>query len=486
MANFVKIKCVGGSYKHDSLPFDSQETTNLFPETGGPSSKSPAIFRRTPGLKSFTSLTGTGAVRQLYETSTLRLFGSRSTNFSEILADGTETIRGSLSSTYDRISMTDNGFELGVADGTHIYSFDLTTNTLSTVSGGSPPSNTPILEFIDGYVFGFDPDADIIGSFQHSNLNDLTTWNGLDVYTSEGLPDKLVTLKAHNGKLWAFGSKGFEVFYNTKLSTPGDTWAIMPGTLKNIGCGAVHSVSVMAGQIFWLGSSKDGENIIWTADGYQPRRISTRAQESEIEKFATVSDAWSFTFEYLGHFFYALTFQTGNRTFLYDITEGEWVNWAYRDTVMGTQGRHRAVCHAFSNRKNLVGDYLNGNIYELDRYTYTDNGDPIVWERYFPYVHSMNKRVTIYSLFIDFLTGQGLLNSQGSDPKVQIRWSINGGRTYGNWHQMGLGERGEYFFQAIQRMMGMARSWVFHIRSSEPIPMSIQDNTIAKIKVKAS
>lgn len=485
----IQIPMVGGSYKHTTLPFDSQETINLFPERGGNLSKSPSIFRRTPGLKNWITVsTGTGPIRGLYETSGGRLFTVRANLLIEISSDGSQTSRGGLNVPSDRVAMTDNGLELGIADGTSIWSYVLATNVLTVVIAAAAPDNTPSLEFIDGYVFGFNPDATAIGSFSHSVLNDLTTWNALDVYTAEGSPDKIIALKASNRQLWVFGSKSFEVWYNAGgIGGGGEpTWARIPGTFTDIGCGAKNSISVIKGQIFWLGASKEGENVIWASnEGYQPIQISTKPIESQIAGFASVDDAWSYTFEYLGHFFYMITFQTGDKSYLYDLTENEWVNWMYRDEFTGVQGRHRSVIQSFAFRKNLVGDYVNGNIYELDSETYTDNTHPIVWERYFPYVNSLNKRITIYSLFIDFLTGSGLLTGQGSDPKVQIRWSTDGGRTYGNWDEMGVGLRGEYDFQAVQSMMGQGRNWVIHIRSSEPIPMSIQDNTIAEIEVSA-
>ena len=491
----VKIPLVGGSYRHGSLPFDAQETINLFPERGGAQSKSPSILRRTPGLKNWITLSsGTGPIRGMYETSDGRLFAVRSNNLIEISAAGVQTSRGTINIPSDRVAMTDNGIELAIADETNIWSYTLATDTLATVTNIYAPQSTPVLEFIDGYIFGFDPtggDTDpdtgsAVGVFRHSNLNDINDWLAIDVYTAEGSPDKIVTLKAVNRQLWIFGSKSFEVWYNAGGDNAGGgpTWARIPGTFTQIGCAAQNSVSEIRGKVFWLGSSKDGENVVWmSGEGYAPVQISNKAMESTMETFSSVDDAWSFTFEYLGHYFYCLTFQTGDRTYLYDITEGEWVNWMYRDTVTGEQGRHRALVHSFFDRRNFVGDYVNGNIYELDRDTYTDNGNPIVWERYFPYTESLNRRITMYSLFIDFLTGEGLLSGQGSDPKIQIRWSIDGARVFGDWEQLGVGVRGDYSFQTEMRMMGQGRSWVFHIRSSEPIPMSIQDNTIAEMEI---
>jgi len=641
MARIV-VPVVGGSYKHDTLPFDAQETVNLFPERGGRQSKSTAILRRTPGLSLFATIsTQTGPVRGMYTTSGDRFFVVRGTQLYEFNVAGTETIRGTINSGTDRVQMTDNGLELGIADGTNIWSYALSTNTLSEVTDTDAPDTTPSLEFIDGYIFGFDPDASQIGSFAHSDLNDLTTWNSIDVYTAESSPDKIVALKALNGQLWLFGSKGYEVWYNAGGDNVSSaTWARVPGTFTQIGCAAANSVAVIRGHIFWLGSSKDGANIVWVSDGYNARRISTRALESTISGYDSIDAAWGFTYEYLGHHFYVLTFQEGNDTFVYDITENEWHNWRYRNPTTGEQGRHRAVNHAYFERKNLVGDYTNGNIYELSQTTYTDNGDPIVWERYFSHFENVKQRISWYMLQLDMLTGSALLDTasypdgvsvnsltrsagtvtvvtasahgfttgdeitisgatpdnyngnhtitvsnsvtftfittnpvpavgaittavgdatvtgvnttfssdpnivvgtqinwvddssinkfgdvlsitsdtelelttnassvatgaaftynnlvtatgtitasdqstQGSDPLVQLRWSDDGGRTYGKWHEMSVGLRGKYDIRVIKRMLGQSRGRVYHVRSSEPIAMSLQDSCVADIE----
>jgi len=488
----VPIPIVGGNGQHDSIAFDSQQTINMFPEKAEKGAKSRGILRLTPGTELFTTASfNSGPIRGLYASSNSLFFIMGSYTLWECDTAGVLTNRGNYIMGNDSIKTADNGIEMLLQDGTNIWHYDFTSTLLSaltTVAGISePPLTTPVIEFIDGYFFGFDSSANN-GVFQHSNLNDGTTWDPLDKYTAEGSPDKIVTLKSHNRQLWIFGSDSFEVWYNKGGGT-GDTFARILGTFTNIGCGAQYSVSTVRDNIIWLGSSKDGENIVWMCTrGYVPVQISNRGLESTLAGFTTISDAISYTYEYQGHFFYVLTFPTENKTFMYDINENEWVTWAYRDTTTGLQGRHRAIASAFFNRTNYVGDYENGKVYALSdtKYTDTDNNDPIVRERYFSHIHANNNRVSMYSVFFDVLTGMGLLSGQGSDPKLQIRWSKDGGRTYGNWHEIGIGKRGKYNFQVIKRMIGVFRVITFHIRTSEPVPFSIQDNCFADIEVNDS
>ncbi len=487
----LPIPTVGGSYQHDSMPFDAQLTINMFVERGGAQSKAPGILRRTPGLKVWKALSGgsSGSIRGMYKASNGRFFVVRYSALIEVDAELTETSRGTINTTFGRVTMTDNGAELAISDGTNIYYLTFSSNTLATVTAVSAPDDTPTIDFADGYIFGFST-SEGLGIWRHSDINDVSTWDALDAYTAEGSPDKLVTLKVLDRDLWLFGSQSYEVWYNAGGdNTSGNpTWARIEGSFTNIGCVAPNSVSVIRSRIFWLGSSKDGSNIIWmSGQGYQPTQISNKGLESQIAAFTDTSDAWSFTFEYQGHFFYAITFQTGNKTFLYDVGENDWVNWAHMNTGTGVQERHLATNSAFFDRKNLVSDSSSGNIYELDIDTYTDNGDPIVCDRYFSHFEDLKERLSWYELHLDVLTGTALASGQGSDPILKLRWSDDGGYTFGNWHQMKLGARGKYETKVIYRMLGQSQtSRTYHLRFSEPIKFSIQDKTIAVIEASNS
>jgi hypothetical protein len=221
----IPIKVVGGSYSHSVLPFDAQETINLYPEVQGPSSKSPGILLRFPGLNTFKTLTnGAGPIRPkgLYETSNHRLFCIRGASLLELSATATETLMGTLNSSFGPVSMIDNGVDLTIADGTNIYQMLLSTNVLTVVTDSEAPDTTPILDFVDGYIFAFDPASTDLGSFQHSMLKDASSWQTSDILLAEGSPDRVVSLIVNNQEVWVFGSKSYEIYYNTQQLT--NTW----------------------------------------------------------------------------------------------------------------------------------------------------------------------------------------------------------------------------------------------------------------------
>ena len=97
MTSRIKIPLVGGNYKHTSLPFSTEETINMFTERGTAQTKSPAILRRLPGLKLWTTVTaGTGAIRGMYEASNKRFFVARGDKIVEITSGKVETTLGTI------------------------------------------------------------------------------------------------------------------------------------------------------------------------------------------------------------------------------------------------------------------------------------------------------------------------------------------------------------------------------------------------------
>lgn len=79
-----------------------------------------------------------------------------------------------------------------------------------------------------------------------------------------------------------------------------------------------------------------------------------------------------------------------------------------------------------------------------------------------------------YRLFLSRLeilmqTGVGLQTGQGSDPVILLRLSKDGGFTWGNEIQMGIGSIGQYTKRVFTTRLGMGRQWVAEITCSDPV-----------------
>lgn len=479
----INVSVVGGSHDHKVVPFDAQQTINMYPEAGGKGAKDSSILLRFPGCLPWVDLsTGVGPVRGkgLYEASNHRAFALRGSSLIETATDGTETVRGSVTTNHGPVSFTDNGTQMAIADGRNIYQYIFSTNVLTKVTDSDAPGTTPIIDYVDGYIFAFNPDATTLGEFQHCNLLDVSDWLSTDKYNAESSPDKMVSFIVNNGIIWFFGSKSYEPWRNTGQLTR--TWQKIPGAARSIGCGAPHSVAKMGGKIYWLGASKEGRAVVYCSEGFGAKEISDKALEQWINKQTVVDDAIGVTLQFDGHWLYVLTFQTGNRTYAFDLGTREWFRLAYRNPVSGAQGRHLIIASMYFNHKNYIGDYSAGSIHELSLTTYTDKGNPQVCERYFTHIE-LSKEIIFWER-IEFgveagvgLTGDGW----GSKPYMELRWSNNGGRKFGAFRKIYLGEIGKYLTRAFTERIGRSRNRTYHIRYSHPTPFSLQNKAPARI-----
>jgi hypothetical protein len=127
-----------------------------------------------------------------------------------------------------------------------------------------------------------------------------------------------------------------------------------------------------------------------------------------------------------------------------------------------------------------VGDWENGNLYQLDQNNYTDNGDEIRRLRRAPHLISDYQRQYFHELQIHFQPGVGL--SDGSAPQAMLRWSDDGGSTWSNEHWSSIGVQGAYQNRAIWRRLGQARDRIFEVVVTDPVKAVI---TAANLKADA-
>ena len=355
--------------------------------------------------------------------------------------------------------MSDNGRQLVIVDGANGYILTLATNVFARItSGGWRGADTVC--YIDGYFIFDQPDS---GIYYITSLYDGFTIDSLDFASAEGNPDNLVAVAAVHKQLWLLGTASIEVAYNA--GTPDFPFQQIQGAFIEYGCAAAQSVATTANTIFWLGKDRQGSGIVFMAEGYQPRRISTFAVEYAIQQYGTLSDAVGYTYQEDGHYFYALNFPSASTTWVYDIGIGEWHERAYFNLVSGEYERHRGQCHTYCFNKHLVGDYVNGKVYEQSLSIYDDAGNPKRWLRACAHL-SDDLQYIFYNKFqLDMQVGVGLEsgNIQDTDPQVMLQWSDDGGHAWSNEYWSGAGQIGEYKKRVIWRRLGRSRDRIFRV-----------------------
>jgi len=207
----------------------------------------------------------------------------------------------------------------------------------------------------------------------------------------------------------------------------------------------------------WLGRDEEGQGQVYKMGAnFNPEILSTQEVAYQISTYDQISDAEAYSYQFEGHEFYVISFPTANTTGAYDASTQEWHQRAHDDFEF----RERYCCHVFAMGKHLFGDYVNGDIYELDGSIGTIAGAAIPKERTSPALIDEEKRLSIAKIQLDLEEGTG-----GTNTDHWMSWSKDGGHTYSNEIARSAGVLGEYGKRLMWRRLGQSRRWSFRYRS---------------------
>lgn len=298
--------------------------------------------------------------------------------------------------------------------------------------------------------------------------------------------DNLNTLYEQNRELWLIGDTHSEVWYNSGGAT--FSFSRLPGIGPRIGCAAKHSIAAVGAELCWLGRiGEQGENVVVMTNQYAWNRVSTHAIEHAISGYPQVSDAIGDSYEEEGHLFYQLTFPTADVTWVLDVTTYEatqgklgWFQRLSWDPNAAVYHRHRANTMVNFADVRMCGDYISGQIHQQSRQIYTDAGNPLRCQRRTPHLWSKRNRRRIFysSLQIEFTPGVGLQVGQGSNPQVMVRWSDDGGQSWGAEIWAPIGMAGDTLNRAMIFQLGYARDRVWEANYTDPTPRDIIGATL--------
>lgn len=463
------IPIVGPTYQDDSLNFDAQRSVNVFPvasESG--TSKSQAYLALCPGYELFSAASNEEARGEHFAAG--RAFFVLSNTLYEIFSDGSRIARGTLNTTTGYVGMSDNNTQIVMVDGPNGYILRLSDNDFQEITAaGWRGSNT--VAYLDGYFVFAEPETDI---YYISAINDGSVIDLLDFAAAEGAPDNIVAIITLHQQVWLLGENTIQILYNS--GDAGFPLSNLSNVFIEYGCAAVASVCKNANTIFWLGQDKDGDGVVWMANGYQPQRISTFAIEQKIATSNDISMASSYTYNENGQYFYALSVPGLPTTFVYDIGQGIWHERAFFNTVTGQYERHRAKGHLFAFGKHLISDYQTGDIYYQSTRLYSFAGQPIRWSRALAHMFSKDMSyLFINKLQVDMQTGVGAESgaAENINPEIFLDFSDDGGHTWSNQKTAFVGKIGNYLARVIWRRLGKTRDRVFRIVGSTATRVAI-------------
>jgi len=138
----------------------------------------------------------------------------------------------------------------------------------------------------------------------------------------------------------------------------------------------------------------------------------------------------------------------------------------------GTLNRPRANCCMFAYGANLIGDWENGKLYQIDPNEFTDFGGPLTHIKTFAHILD-DDLDRIGHLSFDADMECGTTKDLNDDPQVLLSWSDDRGRTYGNAIGQSLGQTGQYLTTISWNRLGYARDRVYKLQWSAPVKTAL-------------
>lgn len=317
------------------------------------------------------------------------------------------------------------------------------------------------VDIVDNYFVYNDPDTQ---QFAATDLLSPLT-NPLSFASKDGAPDDLVSLIVDHREVYLLGEQSSEVWVD--VGSQPFPFQRIPGTSTQHGIAAKHSMARVGNSFAYVSRNNRGQAMIVQMNGYNPQRISTHAVENTLVN-QYIDDAIAWTYQLEGHECYVVSFPTLDLTWVYDVSTNMWHKWLYTNNLNEYE-RHRGNCCAVFQGKVLVGDYENGQIYQLDPNNYTDNGQRVRRLRRCPHIVTDLQRQFFDELQIQFQPGVGLQTGQGDNPQAMLRWSNDGGSTWSKEYWVSIGKVGRYLNRAIWRRLGWSRDRIFEVVVTDPV-----------------
>lgn len=285
--------------------------------------------------------------------------------------------------------------------------------------------------FLDGYFIGTAAN----GRAYPSGLND-TAFAGTDYATAEADPDGLVRAIARGRDLLLMGASTIEFWANVGNPTgfPFSRGSVVPVGLLTATAVAGHETGWGSTPIFVA-----NDRTVMRIDGYSPIKISPEWLDRRLEAVADVTGLQATAFVAAGHRFWALS--GADWTAVYDLSMDKWHE---RKSYGLERWRIDFCAQAFGEW--LAFDRDSAKVLRVDAKRNREDLDPLVWTVRTAQVHAFPSRIEVNRVGFDFETGVGLdagISPIQTEPRVFMRWSDDGGRTWSQALDASLGTEGE-------------------------------------------
>lgn len=411
---------------------------NAYVEQTGEEGKTNWAIYAIDGLQAFARVPDTGGIRAMLTVDNYIYFVTTK-NLWRADTLGNTTLLGTL----DDISATGPVYmernrktdpDVAVVSGGAMYYYNK-NNTPSLVkkvtsSASTLPTSPTSLSFVDGYFVTTNGK----NVWEISPLDDAINWIATDYARGDANPDNIVRVAAMQRDAVILGEVSTEFWRNTGAAD----FPFERVATNEYGCLSPDSVLITMQGLTWVAHDR----TVRVLSGYDGQRISTHAVERDIQSVSDPENIRAATWTAAGHSFYAIS--SSSWTWVHDSTTNLWHN--RKSTVDGEdQPNWRIVKVEELAGMYLAGDRNNPVLYKMSQDYFKEDLDPIKLKITLPPVHAYPKRLTFNSFYIDMEKGVGTGSAgalEDQAPEVILRWSKDGGYTFGSERRLKLGAQG--------------------------------------------
>lgn len=468
---------IGGSGTTSSIVLDSEETINLVVEKAqSKGAQSEGVLLSTPGFTQWSKVNQVGGRGFLFLGDVQVLLGVIGPTLYRFDSLGASTVIGNVGNDGRLVQMVYNqqNGQVGICSNGNVFCLTVSGFTLSAALLSSGFTH---LAFAAGTGFAFQQST---GTTYLSNVNDLSTWN-LGIFFRRGVfydPAQAI-FADENNLLWTLGTETFEVRWNSGVGS--QPWVPLTGLVGPWGIASPYGYGLSAVGNFWIARNAQGVGRFIVSKGGNPEPVGTYAIDAQIDKVAAavgIDDAEVMLYDQGGHVSANVAlakaqaqFPASPFTFSYDVSGQVWTKRGRWDAQHAAWNLWAPRVHVLAFGKHLVGDRSTGTIWSLDQTAATDiDGNGIRRLRRTGHLNDEHRRIAIARVELLCATGLGIQAGQGSDPKMMMRVSSDGGMTWDDERQAGLGTVGKYRQQVYWSQVGAFSDFVFEFSCSEPIP----------------
>lgn len=464
----MEIQLTTANYGRPRLGLPDTRLVNAYIESspGGPTD---SIRTTRPGLTQDFNV-GTGPILATYEQLGLfngDLFVVSGSEVYRCPEGGSPTLLGTVAfSQAPQMAGADN--YLTIVSGGGLYIYDGTTfkyqsvfsdnvSLLPTFSGVAVLDNIWIY-VVEGSNQFFFSQVGVPGNIDAGNFGAAQT-SASQVVQVAVLADLLYFFKQDAVELWQFTGQLLAPFQVTL------------GATYSRGCSAQASVRKADNSLFWV-----GDDLQVYRTGTVPQKVSTPFIDDRVRREATVGDIQfisSLVYNIEGHYCYLLNLPKIGESYAYDCQTQAWFRVGTNTDRDFDPGVFLGSVGTGQGMISYVGSSIDGRVWKWDVDNHTDDGIPIqVVVSAYVWIGGGVKKNTNVSL----QCVRGTADANTPKPLVQMRYSDDGGRTYGSWIPAQLAFIGSYKYKANWRALGIVKQpgRLFEFAISDPVLVAIE------------